>query len=381
MVDLNPDMKAARAAIAKKYGDEALAQVGGQTVKLPALSTGSIMLDLALGVGGFPRGRLIELYGPPSSGKSTLSLACARNCQALDLPVLYCDYECAFDPEYAGIIGVNTDDPNLWILSQPENMEEGLGIAEEFIERSLVGLVIFDSLAAMVPKKILEGEIGDSHVAVQARLMSVALQRLTSKIKRSQAVVLFINHIRESIPMGGSRVVRKTTPGGSALKFYSSVRVELSPAESIKGRFADPVSGKGIEGPVALKVRALCVKNKVAAPYRDGFFYLYGGAGINEARSVVDVGIARGVIAQNGSRFILPFRANAGSDKKLNLGGMPAVLQHLKENPKRYDKLREVVLAAVMGKPKEEPKVVAEDVNKPGTARDVPIEAETSVVD
>lgn len=371
-IDRQVALAAARRAIAKKHGDEALVSTV-EVTKYNVISSGSILLDIALGVGGFTRGRLVELFGPPSSGKSTTALETAKNCQILGLPVIYMDYECAFDPEYAGRIGISMD-PQLWELVQPDNMEQGLDIAETFIESDVVGLIIFDSLAAMTPKAILEGEFGDKQMAVQARLMSQALQKLVAKVKKSNVVVIFINHIRDILggqPLPGGRT-RKTTPGGSALKFYASVRVELQPMESIAGKILDAVSGTMVPGSVALKVKAMVVKNKVATPYRPATFYLSADRGIHEGRTMLEIALARGVIKQNGSRFILPFR-QPGTDKPINLGGQQAVLDYFDSDLDRYDLLRDKIVGLLKRQPEPDKVEQASAAGAPAPAKDMEI--------
>lgn len=337
-------LAAARQSLTKKYGEGAIAPVSYDMGAIDVIPSGSFLLDAALGIGGFPRGRLIELYGPPSCGKSTLSLAACSNCQKLDLPVLYLDFEQAFSPLYAKRLGVDFDS-NLWVLSQPDSLEQGMSIAETFIEESIVGLVVVDSLAAMVTDKELAGEIGDTQVAIQARALAQVLKRLTAKIHRSNVAVLFINHVRDTIGGMPGRAPRKTTPGGSALKFYASVRIELTPIESIKGKITDLITGKLIDGSVSLKVKALVVKNKLAPPYREGRFYLRVGRGLCEEESVIEAAVARDVIHQNGSRYVLPF--NTENDKQVNLAGLTSVLDWLAENPLSYQNLKSQITALV----------------------------------
>jgi recombination protein RecA len=312
---------------------------------IKSIPSGIMLLDAAMGIGGFPIGRIIELYGPQSSGKSSVAMKTAAAVQASGMPVLYLDFEHAFDPSFALLFGVNLDE-DMFVLAQPDNLEQGMEIAERYIEGSLVGIVIVDSLAAMVPKKELEGDIGDSHVALQARAMSQVLRRFTPIVAKTETIVLFINHIRDMIGGGGPArvgVVRRTTPGGVALKFYASVRIELQPMQSIKGKIVDPISGQPVDGTIALKVKATITKNKVGPPFRIATFYNRAGAGIYEPYTVVEIAEARGLIRKNGSRYILPFPKEAGSQEKVNLGGLEAVLRYLEENPGRYAKLRDKV--------------------------------------
>ena len=326
----------ARQALAKKYGKEVFSATTTPT-PIEVIPTGAFLLDCATGVGGFPRGRLVELFGLESSGKSTISLSTAKNCQRLTgLPVLYLDYEHAFDISYAEKIGVDTSE-SMFILSQPESLEQGMSVAEYFIEQELVGLTIVDSLAAMVSEKELTTEIGHNSVALQARAMASLLKRLTHKIHKSNSCVLFINQLREGIATMPGRPARRTTPGGRALKFYASMRIELAAVESVKGKVTDVLTGKTIDGPAGVKINAKVVKNKLARPFQDGTFYLGGDSGICPELSTLELGVARNVIKRNGSRYILPFRAPSG--KAVNLAGQRAVLSFLQENPAKHDLL------------------------------------------
>ena len=328
-------IQAAKAAVFKKYGSEALVSPDSAK-KINVIPSGSFLLDFAIGVGGIPRGRLTEIYGIQSSGKSTISLSAIRNCQKLGFPVLYLDFEHAFDPEYAKLMGVSLDE-DLWILAQPDNLEQGLNILEVFIQQDLVGIVVVDSVAAMTPKAYLEGEIGgDKRIAEQARVTSQALARLTPQIHAHDVAVLFINHVRTLI---GGRPGRKTTPGGDTLKFYSSVRIELTPIETVSGNTFNPITGKGEKGALARKVKAVVVKNKLAPPYREGFFYLRPEFGIHETQAIADVALERGLIKRSGSRYALPFK-KSDSDDPVNLAGLQGAVEYLDSNPDKLDILR-----------------------------------------
>ena len=326
-------LESVRADVLKKFGKESISNINS-AAEIDVISSGSLLLDIATGIGGLPRGRLVELYGRESSGKSTIALEAAKQCQEKGLAVLMLDYEHSFSSDYAERIGVDTSD-NKFVLSQPETLEQGMKIAELFLAKPVVGLIVVDSLAAMVPESELNNEIGASNVAPQARAMSQVLRRFTHKIHESNTLVIFVNHIRDVIATLG-RGQRRTTPGGSALKFYSSMRIELQPIETTKEKAMDFMSGKDVDSPAGSKVKAFIVKNKMARPFREGIFYLSPDAGLDEPRAVLDIAKTRGIITQNGSRYVLPFQSREGN-KALNLGGQQAVLDYFKFNPDKYD--------------------------------------------
>lgn len=366
-----------KAAVTKKYGSEVLAGDPTDT-PLDVIPTGSILLDLALSVGGIPRGRLVEIFGPPSSGKSTLTLCIAKETQKLGLPVLYLDYEHAFTADYARRAGVSLGEED-FVLSQPNHLEEGLNIMESFIEGEVVGLIVVDSLAAAVPQAYLEGDIGgDKRMAEQARVLSQGLKRLVAKIAKSNTAVIWVNHIQHTMNTG--RGSRTTTPGGEALKFYSSVRIELRVVESVTGRIEDPTTGKPMKGSVASKVLATCVKNKVGFPFRDGWLYVRPGAGgIDDRQAVLDVATGRGIISQAGAWFRMPYQDTKG--KQLSLNGAPAFLQWCEDNPERYGELRQTVVDRLRDSASVESLAVDEEVEESAEeAADVVTGGETEAV-
>src|SRR3989339_1738909 len=303
----------ALAAIEKQYGKGAIMKLGDETlaVKPPVIPTGCLGLDLALGVGGIPQGRIIEIFGPESSGKTTLTLHIAAECQKAGGTVAFIDAEHALDTAYATMLGVNV--PNT-LISQPDSGEQALEIADMLVRSGAVNLLIVDSVAALTPKAELEGEMGDSHMGLQARLMSQALRKLTANIKKSNTLVIFINQTRMKIGVFFGNP--ETTTGGMALKFYSSVRIEVRRAAQIK---------KG-EAIIGNRVKAKVVKNKVAAPFRNTEFDIMYNEGMSVSGDVIDTGVQFGVIAKSGNSY-------SYGEHKLGVGRENAK-QFLRENPK-----------------------------------------------
>ena len=301
------------AQIKQRFGEGAIMRLGeAKTMQIEAITTGCLSLDLALGVGGMPRGRIIEVYGPESSGKSTLAQHVVAEVQKLGGIAAYVDAEHALDPEYAQKIGVNIDE---LFISQPDNGEQALEIVETLVRSNAVDVIVIDSVAALTPKAEIEGDMGDSHMGLQARLMSQALRKLTAIAARSKTIVIFINQIRMQIGvMFGNP---ETTPGGKALKFYSSVRIDVRRIAQIK---------KG-EEVVGGRVRAKIVKNKVAAPFKQTEFDLLYNEGISQEGEIIALGEKYGFIQKSG-----------GGSYKYNevaLGrGYDATRTFLRDNPK-----------------------------------------------
>ena len=321
----NEKLKALEAAIGqieKQFGQGSIMRLGeNHAANIPVIPSGALTLDLALGVGGFPRSRITEIYGPESSGKTTLALSVVANAQKLGGTAAYIDAEHAVDPSYARRIGVNLDE---LLISQPDCGEDALSIAETLVRSNAVDVVVIDSVAALVPKAEIQGEIGDSFVGLQARLMSQALRKLTSVIGRSRCVCIFINQIREKIGiMFGNP---ETTTGGRALKFYSSCRLDIRRVSTLK-------DSEGNSNGIRAKVKV--VKNKVAAPFQEAEFDIMYDEGISYEGTLIDVAVSMDIIQKKGAWF-------GFGDQRLGQG-RDAVKEMLKNDPEFAAKIEGLV--------------------------------------
>ena len=298
--------------IRERFGDGSIMKLGeAKKVDVEAISTGSISLDIALGVGGIPRGRVVEIYGPESSGKTTLAQHIVAECQKTGGTAAFVDAEHALDPDYAKKLGVNIDE---LLVSQPDTGEQALEIVETLVRSNAVDLIVVDSVAALTPRAEIEGEMGDSHMGLQARLMSQALRKLTATVSKANTTVIFINQIRMKIGiMFGNP---ETTPGGKALKFYSSVRIEIRRRANIK---------KG-DKEIGMRAKIKVVKNKVSPPFQNTEVDLMYGEGISREGDLVDIGVQYGILGKSGAWV-------SYEGEKIGQG-REAVKKYLKENPK-----------------------------------------------
>ena len=322
--DKKAALETALAQIEKQFGKGAVMKLGANvTMQVDAIPTGSLGLDLALGIGGVPRGRIVEVYGPESSGKTTLALQILAEAQKMGGEVAFIDVEHALDPTYAAALGVDIDS---LLVSQPDTGEQAMEICEALVRSGAIDAVVVDSVAAMVPRAEIEGEMGDSHVGLQARLMSQALRKLTGVIGKTNTVCIFINRLREKVGIvyGNPEV----TTGGRALKYYSSVRIDVRRIEGLKdstGAF------------IGNRTRAKIVKNKVAPPFREAEFDIMFGEGISKIGEILDLGVKLGVVQKSGAWF------NYG---EMRLGqGRDNAKQFLKDHPEVSDEIEKIVRA------------------------------------
>ncbi|MDN5314303.1 MAG: recombination protein RecA [Clostridiales bacterium] len=344
--DRSRALDAALGQIEKQFGKGAVMKLGERAAtQIEAIPTGALSLDLALGVGGVPRGRVVEIYGPESSGKTTVALHIIAEAQKAGGTAAFIDAEHALDPVYAGKLGVDID--NL-IVSQPDTGEQALEITEALVRSGAVDVIVVDSVAALVPKAEIDGEMGDSHVGLQARLMSQALRKLAGVISKSSTVAVFINQLREKVGiMFGNP---ETTPGGRALKFYSSIRMDVRRIETLR-------NGTDVVGS---KTRVKVVKNKVAPPFKEAEFDIIYGEGISKEGSVIDLGVKFDVVDKSGAWF-------SYNGQKIGQGRDNARL-YLKENPEVFkeidDKIRAIVFSEIKNAPADDDGILDNDLSE-----------------
>lgn len=347
--------------IEKNFGRGAIMKLGDENIEnVEVIPTGSIGLNHALGVGGYPRGRIIEIYGPESSGKTTLAIHAIAEAQKAGGIAAIIDAEHAFDRFYAEKLGV---DVNNLLMSQPDNGEQALEIAEQLIRSSAIDILVIDSVAALTPKSEIDGDMGDKNVGVQARLMSQAMRKLTGTISRTNTTCIFINQLREKI--GVMFGPSETTTGGNALKFYASVRIDIRPSTAIKD--GDEVLGK------LTKVKV--VKNKVAPPFKRAEFDIMFGEGISRSGEIVDLGVEHGIIKKSGSWF-------SYNDAKL-AQGRDAAKRVIQDNPELADELEVLIMEALKGKnaPEKPTAKPAAKATKPAADPDEPTADDLKTVD
>ena len=332
-------LDAALGQIERQFGKGTIMRMGdSHREAIPAISTGSLGLDIALGIGGLPKGRVVEIYGPESSGKTTLTLQVVAECQKAGGTAAFVDAEHALDPSYAEKLGVNVDD---LLVSQPDTGEQALEVTDLLVRSGAVDVIIVDSVAALTPKAEIEGEMGDHHVGLQARLMSQALRKITGNIKRSNCMVIFINQIRMKIGvMFGNP---ETTTGGNALKFYSSVRLDIRRIGAIKD--GDEVVGN--------ETRVKIVKNKVAPPFRQTEFQILYGKGIYHMGEVIDLGVKQGLIDKAGAWY--SYNGDRIGQGKANAAN------YLEENPETAEAIESQIRAALMPDLASNPEAAAEE--------------------
>ncbi|MDQ5983159.1 MAG: Protein RecA [Eubacteriales bacterium SKADARSKE-1] len=320
-LDKGKALETALGQIEKQFGKGAVMRLGqSETMHVDSIPTGSLSLDLALGIGGLPRGRIVEIFGPESSGKTTLALHCLAQAQKMGGYAAFIDVEHALDPIYAGALGVDVDS---LLVSQPDTGEQALEITESLVRSSAIDVIVIDSVAALVPKAEIEGEMGDSHVGLQARLMSQALRKLAGAISKSNCIAIFINQLREKVGIiyGNPEV----TPGGRALKFYSSVRIDIRKIETLK-------NGTELIG---TRTRAKVVKNKIAPPFREAEFDIMYGTGISREGELLDLAVKLDIVKKSGAWF-------SYNDAKIGQG-RDKVKEFFKENSKIANEIEKKV--------------------------------------
>lgn len=311
--------------IEKQFGAGAVMRLGENThLKVDAISTGSLTLDLATGIGGLPRGRIIEIYGPESSGKTTLALHCVAEAQKQGGEAAFIDAEHALDPTYAKALGVDVDS---LLVAQPDNGEQALEITEQLVRSGAIDIIVVDSVAALVPRSEMEGDMGDSHVGLHARLMSQALRKLTGAINKSNCIIIFINQLREKVGViyGNPEV----TTGGRALKFYSSMRIDVRKVEQLKATGNEFIGSR---------TRAKIVKNKVAPPFKQAEFDILYGTGIDKIGEIADLSVTLGIVNKSGSWFTYGENRFQGKDKLKEL---------IKNNPDIQKELEKQIVDAL----------------------------------
>ncbi len=325
----NSDLQTLLQSLREKFGEEAVMTLGeARKVDVDAIPSGSFSLDIALGVGGFPRGRIVEIFGPESSGKTTLALNVVAQAQAKGGKAAFIDAEHALDPLYAQRIGVNLDE---LIISQPDSGEEALNILESLVRSGMISVVVVDSVAALTPKAEIEGEMGAQFIGLQARMMSQALRKLTAVAAKSGTLIIFINQLREKIGVFFGNP--ETTPGGRALKFYSSVRIDIRRTAQIK---------KG-EDVIGNRVKAKVVKNKVAPPFKVSEFDILYGEGISYVGDVINTAIRLGAISKSGASYSF-------GEEKLGVG-MEKIREKLKEDKKLFKEIKDKTFELAQSSP------------------------------
>ncbi len=342
--DKRAALESALKQIEKQYGQGAIMRLGeNNALKVDAISTGSLTLDMATGIGGLPKGRIIEIYGPESSGKTTLALHCVAEAQKIGGEAAFIDAEHALDPEYAANLGVDIDS---LLVAQPDNGEQALEITEQLVRSGAIDIIVVDSVAALVPKSEIEGDMGDSHVGLHARLMSQALRKLAGAINKSNCIIIFINQLREKVGViyGNPEV----TTGGRALKFYASMRIDVRKVEQIKAPGNEFVGSR---------TRAKIVKNKVAPPFKTAEFDIMYGTGIDKDGEICDLAVALGIIKKSGSWFSYGDQRFQGRDKAKEL---------IKSDPAFAADIEEKIKAA-MSKQEDDKAVVEEAPVAPTT--------------